>query len=428
LSKPARFLFFKTCQVLHGSFPVSTRQPVRTLLLKLVGEPPAGQGAWRSGTNSKENHTVAKPTLRRAFTLIELLVVIAIISLLMALLLPAIQKVREAANNMICQNNLKQLALACHNFHNSYKKLPRSGEHIAVNPATGVQHKTQCYQSPLTMILPYIEQDNVYQQINLKLRHNEGINAANAVNGDGFGAVIKTFLCPSQNYRVEVRDSEGYGFSDYAFLPYVEISTANSLITGLPAGRYPTAITSAPYPSTYYQLYTPVPGYFIADPAKCYQLRPSADIGGIINLYEGAAKITDTVNGDGSSNSILIYEDTGRNERMNGDPGTTGQPPNNYLDPVDGKARRHWRWGEPDNTSGCSKVINNNRWPVGGPSTAPWNYHDNGPNNEWFSFHPGGANCVFLDGHVAFVSENTPLRVVYALGTRNGGETFVLED
>jgi prepilin-type N-terminal cleavage/methylation domain-containing protein/prepilin-type processing-associated H-X9-DG protein len=371
---------------------------------------------------------------RRAFTLIELLVVIAIMSLLMALLLPAIQKVREAANNMICQNNLKQLALACHNFHNSYKKLPRSGEHLATNPATGVTHKTQCYHSPLTMILPYIEQDSTYKSIDLQLRHNEGINAVNAFNGDGFGTVIKAFLCPSQSYRTEVRDSEGYAFSDYAFLPYVEISTANSLITGLPAGRFPTAITSSAYPPSYYQMYTPASGQFIADPGKCYQLKQSGDtslgqpFGTIINIFNGAARISDTINGDGSSNSILIYEDAGRNERMNGDPGTSGQPNNNYLDPVDYMGRRHWRWGEPDNTSGCSKVMNNNKWPINGPPTAPWNYHDNGPNNEWFSFHPGGANAVFLDGHVSFIGETIPLRMVYALGTRMGGETILLEE
>lgn len=368
-----------------------------------------------------------KTTTRRAFTLIELLVVIAIISLLMALILPAIQKVREAANLMTCQNNLHQIVTACHNFHNSYKKLPRAGEHFAVNPATGIQHKTQDYHCPLTLILPYLEEDNVYKSIDLKLRYNEGSNAALSQTGEAFGKVIKTYLCPSQGYRQEVRDSEGYAFSDYAFLPYVEISAANSLITGLPAGRYSSCVTAAAYPSNYYQMYTPNGGQFIADPAKCYQLKPSSVIGNVINLFEGGARITDTVNADGSAYSIIVYEDAGRNERMNGDPGATGLPPNNYLDPVDNNARRHWRWGEPDNSSGCSKVINNNRWPIGGTPQTSWNYHDMGPNNEWFSFHTGGANAAFLDGHVTFISENVSLRVVYAMGTRNGGETYTID-
>ena len=68
--------------------------------------------------------------------------------------------------------------------------------------------------------------------------------------------------------------------------------------------------------------------------------------------------------------------------------------------------------------------MNNNKTPTGGPPNAPWTYHDNGPNNEWFSFHVNGANCVFLDGHVSFISDTIALRVVYSLGTRNGGETF----
>ncbi|HQR08075.1 MAG TPA: DUF1559 domain-containing protein [Gemmatales bacterium] len=369
---------------------------------------------------------MSRKNQRPGFTLIELLVVIAIISLLMAMLLPAIQKVREAANKMLCQSNLKQLAIACHNFHNDYNKLPRSGEHFATDPADGVQHKTQDFHCPYTLLLPYIEGDNILKQIDLKLRHNEGINASTALAGGGFGSVLKILLCPSQGYRTEQRDSEGYGHSDYAFLPYVEISAANSVISGLPAGRFPTAVTSAAYDPSWYKTYSP--GSADISPAKCYQLKESSVIGSTINLFHGAARITDTVNGDGSSNSILIYEDAGRNERMWNDPAVAFLPPNSYLDPKDNLGRRHWRWGEPDNTSGCSKVMNNNKWPTGGPlPNGNWNYHDNGPNNEWFSFHVNGANCVFLDGHVAFISDQISLRVVYSLGTRNGGETFDID-
>jgi prepilin-type N-terminal cleavage/methylation domain-containing protein/prepilin-type processing-associated H-X9-DG protein len=355
---------------------------------------------------------------RLGFTLIELLVVIAIIAILIGLLLPAVQKVREAAARMTCSNNLKQLGLAAHNYESANGRFPRSGEHLA-NGA-----RTQCLHSPLTMMLPYMEQGNVYQQMDLRLRYNEGANAALAASGNGPGAVIKTFLCPSNPLRSNPRDGQGYAASDYAILPYVEISTANAQVTGLPAGRYNAAMSSGAYPASYYTTYTAAAPD--VSPSKCYQLLPSSSLAGIDLNYAGATIASIS---DGTSNCILIYEDVGRNESMHADAGAVYAPalafaPNAYLDPVDGKGRRHWRWAEPDNTSGASKPLNNNASPVGGPSTCPWVYHDCGPNNEWFSFHTGGANCVFADGSVRFVRDGVSLRTVYALGTRDGGEVI----
>lgn len=107
---------------------------------------------------------IHSPPRRSAFTLIELLVVIGIIGLLMALLLPAVQRVREAANAMLCASNLRQLAIASHTFHADYKKLP-AGMYNTLSQPTGYLANEGPYVGVITALLTYIEMDNVRKGI-----------------------------------------------------------------------------------------------------------------------------------------------------------------------------------------------------------------------------------------------------------------------
>src|SRR5262245_3568168 len=106
-----------------------------------------------------------KNSYRRGFTLIELLVVIAIIAILIGLLLPAVQKIREAAARMKCSNNLKQIALAAHNFEGANGRLPPS--HVGNLPNEAGVNENNAYVGVLWFLLPYVEQDNLYRSTNV---------------------------------------------------------------------------------------------------------------------------------------------------------------------------------------------------------------------------------------------------------------------
>ena len=173
---------------------------------------------------------------RSAFTLIELLVVIAIIGVLIALLLPAVQKVREAANRVSCTNNLKQIALAAANYHSSFKKFPPGINFSPNSPANpwGNPPNSGPWVGVLAYLLPFIEQDNVYAQIPTDLFNpNTSLGAwaysyppddTQVPNGypvalgpnytaylkPAANAIIKTYQCPSDNVQdVETTDGSG---------------------------------------------------------------------------------------------------------------------------------------------------------------------------------------------------------------------------
>jgi prepilin-type N-terminal cleavage/methylation domain-containing protein len=143
---------------------------------------------------------------RHGFTLIELLVVIAIITVLIGLLLPAVQKVREAAARMSCSNNLKQIGLAIHNYHDAERKIPvnRYGDYTAPT-AFGGPYFTSSSWSFLAVLLPYLEQNNLYQAGNIanSIETAKGVHPGGAAgtptlaNSSAISGVVPTYLCPS---------------------------------------------------------------------------------------------------------------------------------------------------------------------------------------------------------------------------------------
>jgi prepilin-type N-terminal cleavage/methylation domain-containing protein len=155
--------------------------------------------------------SVIRVIRRRAFTLIELLVVIAIIAILIGLLLPAVQKVREAANRVVCSNNLKQISLAVHDFASTYSVVPvcEGNQAGVLNPYTNsVKSSSPDGAGGTTFfyLLPYIEQDNVYA---LAGGNSMAVDASgNPIVG---ALVIKTFLCPSDPSVVNANNYGGCG-------------------------------------------------------------------------------------------------------------------------------------------------------------------------------------------------------------------------
>lgn len=252
---------------------------------------------------------------RAGFTLVELLVVIAIIGILIGMLLPAVQQVREAARRISCGNHLRQIGIALNNHHSSFAKFPVGGlEFRGPLDPDGRQIAWSAF------LLPFIEQSNVHRQIDF----SKGFDSLE--NQVAAAALIDIYVCPSSARGSQL--SEGRGPCDYGGIFGERISSPNN----------------------------PPKGLLVYD--KSFSFRDIRD---------------------GSSNTLIVAEDS---------------------DFSDGQ------WINGRNIFDQAFAINQ------APSFE----------NDIRSQHPGGANGVYADGHVQFLSENMPLATLAAICTRDGGE------
>lgn len=304
---------------------------------------------------------------RAGFTLIELLVVVAIIAVLIGLLVPAVQQVRESANRSACQNNLKQLGVALHNFHSARKVFPASGWTTA-----GPGNPAGKFVGWRALTLPYIEQENLQKLYDFNSHWWEGTNPTAG------GVQVLTYQCPSVPSRQRVLSAVAKSPRPAMTFPVPIAPTDYEVVMGV----QPASIDPQYYNS-----------------------------GNRFSVMHRDSRVRMTDVKDGTSSTIMVVECAARPLVYRGrsaNPALSNDQGIGWVDSegpfsLDGASADGSQEGcTPAN--GCAHVMNRKN------------------DNEPYSFHPGGGNFLFADGHVSFIRESVSLRTFAALCTRAAGE------
>jgi prepilin-type N-terminal cleavage/methylation domain-containing protein/prepilin-type processing-associated H-X9-DG protein len=335
---------------------------------------------------------------RFGFTLIELLVVIAIIGILMALLLPAIQKVREAANKMLCGSNLRQIGIALHNYYGDYNKFPPG------NITEGTCCSTPSGTNWALELLPYIEQDALHKRYNFALFNN---NAANVTNVNQ--AFIKMYTCPSDidTNALDIPASGPAPLVQYRRGSYRAVSGITPFLgVGAADGR------------VFWD--TCEPGLIDAMGSRVGGVIPTAWKGllhavGAGNIRQCApqgnrnARETFASIVDGTSNTIVVGE---------------------YTNIDVPRRRTFWAYSytsyNQSSIAGHSAILNNsyNRC---AQLLAGVVGHDHSCKRGFASMHAGGLNWLFGDGSIRTISTGVDMNMLMRLATINGGEIVQID-
>jgi prepilin-type N-terminal cleavage/methylation domain-containing protein len=379
--------------------------------------------------------------VRRGFTLIELLVVIAIIGLLVALLLPAVQQAREAARRSQCRNNLKQIALALHNYESSYGIFPGGSMYVVVGTDT-ISNAGAWGKS----ILPFLDQSPLANQFDPSQPPFTGSNLSLVATS------IPGYRCPStsapEKTIVEWSSATTTANGNPKLLPVTPSPGLN--ITFGPMDYFALVDVRNPLFSANLSM---IPGYSASQTAGFFYHGSYNSASCIVGGDTAAENILKTVTAgktrifgtklseitDGTSNTIMIGENAARNLYMSHNKSITAGSPeaninasefaklnsqqNNFggggwADPqnafwIRGAARSGMDWDgtTPSSTDSSSCVVNCT------------NKHSRG----FYSFHTGGAHVAMSDGSVKFISENTDNLVLASAATRAGSEVETLD-